>query len=58
MDDVSFLAESVLKKQRENTEEIGTASSLNHTCQVCDYHTGGHPNCLTVYTVKKLQRRK
>ena len=22
--------------------------------QVCDYQTGGYPNCLTVYVVKKL----
>ena len=48
-DNVLLLAESVVKKQRENTEEIGTTSSLHHTCQVCDHHTGGHPNCLAVY---------
>ena len=55
-DNVSFPAESMVKKQRENTEEIGTASSLHHTCQACDHHTGGHPKCLPVYVVKKLQR--
>ena len=53
-DNVLFLAESMVKKQNENTEENGTASPLHHTCQVCDYHTTGHPNCLTVYAVKKL----
>ena len=53
-DNVSYLAESVVKKQRENTEENGTAQSLCHTCQACNYHTGGHPNCLTVYVVKGL----
>ena len=31
-DNVLLLAESVVKKQRESTEEIGTASSLHHTC--------------------------
>ena len=33
MENVSFPAEFVVKKQRENTEEIGTASPLPHTCQ-------------------------
>ena len=54
-DNVSFPVESVVKKQRENTEEIGTTSSLHHTCQACDHPTGRHPNCLSVYVVKKLQ---
>ena len=31
-DNVLSPAESVVKKQRENTEEIGTNSSLHHTC--------------------------
>ena len=53
-DNVSFPAESVVKKRKENTEENGTTSPLHHTHQACDYHTGGHPNCLTVYIVKKL----
>ena len=55
---MSFPAESMVKKQRENTEETGTASSLHHTHQVCSHHTGGHPNCLAVYIVKKLYRKK
>ena len=54
MENVSFPAESMVKKQRENTEEIGTSSSLHHTCQACDHHTTGHPNCLAVYVVKRL----
>ena len=57
MENVSFLAESMVKKQRENIEEIGTTSSLHHTWQVCDHHTRGHPNCLAVYVVKKLYRK-
>ena len=57
-DNMSFLAESVVKKQRENTEENGTTSPLHHTCKACDYHTREHPNCLRVYVVKKLQGRK
>ena len=55
-DNVLLLVEPVVKKKRKNTEEIGTASSLHHTCQACDHHTRGHPNYLTVYVVKKLQR--
>ena len=48
----------MVKKQRESTEEIGTASSPHHTPQACDHHTGGHPNCLTVYVVKQLQKKQ
>ena len=57
MENVSFPAESVVNKERENTEKIGTTSSLHYTCQACDHHTRGHPNCFAVYAVKKLQRR-
>ena len=57
-DNVLLLAESVVKKQRENTDEIGTASSLHHTHQACDHHTGGHHNYLAVYIVKKLQKKQ
>ena len=53
-DNVSYPAESIVKKQRENTEENGINSSLHHTCQACDYHTRGHANCLAVYVMKKL----
>ena len=31
-DNISLLAKCVVKKQRENTEEIGTASSLHTKC--------------------------
>ena len=54
---MSFPAESMVKKQRENTEETGTMSSLHHTCQACDHHTRGHPKCLAVYVVIKLYRK-
>ena len=51
-------AESLVMKQRENTEETGTMSSLHHTCQACDHHMGAHPNCLTVYVQKKKTKKQ
>ena len=38
-DNMSLLQRYMVKKQRENTEEIGTTSSLQHTHQACDHHT-------------------
>ena len=53
--DVSLLAESMVK-QRENTEETGTASSLHHTCQMCDHPARVHLDCLGVYVIKKAAK--
>ena len=44
---------SLQKKQRENTEEIGTTSSLHHACKMDDHHAGGHPGCLAAPAVMK-----
>ena len=39
--------------QKENTEEIGTISSLHHTCYMVYHHTEGHPGCLAAPAVMK-----
>ena len=46
------------EKQEENIEKVGIDSPLHHTCQMCDHHARGHPNCLAVYVMKKLQEVK
>ena len=47
------------ERQEEYKEERKVHHKpLCHTCQMCDYHTGGHPNCLAVSTAKRLQGRK
>ena len=55
---MSFLAGSMVKKQREITEENGTTSPLCHTCQTCNYHTRGHSNYLMVSAMKEAAKKK
>ena len=55
---MSFPAGSMVKEQRENTEENDTTPPLCHTCQTCNYHTRGHSNYLTVSAVKKAVMKK
>ena len=56
LENVLFLAESMDSRNKGKTEESDSISPLCHTCKMCDHHTRGHPNCLTVYLLKKLQR--
>ena len=55
---VSFLEGSMVKKQRENTKENGITSPPCHTCQMYNYHTGGHSNYLMVSAVKTAAKKK
>ena len=50
---MSLLADAMVKKERENTEENGIISSLCHTCQMCNYDTGEHSNYLTVSAIRE-----